>query len=552
MIRPSSRRLPRSLAIAAVLLLARAAPAQTFTNPLDGGADPFAFQWKGQYFYTRTTGASVAVSRAPLLQDIIRNKNDASVNFNVWKPSAGTDYSSEIWAPEIHRLNDKWYLYVAADDGVDANHRMYVLEGNSQDPQGTYTMKGTMTLPAFENRWGIDGTVLQQGGKNYFVWSGRTNSGSTDTTSTQGLYIAEMANPWTLTGTRTLISSPTYSWEKNGHWVNEGPEILKHGDDTFLTYSASGFYTDDYALGALKLKPNTDPLKAASWVKQPTPIFQKGNGVLGVGHASFVKSPDATEDWIVYHGKTTSGGARQLFIQEYTWPTNGTISIGTPLAANTQIAAPSGVPIVTYVANCSFDRIDLAGANSAVGIQGFKNTGTVGVVANGKGYTKIEGGDGPQSGYMTVATLPKIWQDLGPIHTGTWTFSAGVAVSDNQLFQVQNNAVTFTLTLASVGLNADGTANESDVVQLASRSFTSGELNASTFTYFDVAAIVASADRVGTLLRIGLATTSIASTSANGWNVKLSNFTVDYSAAVPEPMAMAALAGFALIARRRR
>lgn len=45
----------------------------------------------------------------------------------VWRP---TDPKSmhNLWAPEIHRINDKWYIYYAADDGNTDNHQIYVLE----------------------------------------------------------------------------------------------------------------------------------------------------------------------------------------------------------------------------------------------------------------------------------------------------------------------------------------------------------------------------------------------------------------------------------------
>ena len=212
-----------------------------------------------------------------------------------------TPYGNNIWAPEIHRLNDKWYLYVAADDGADANHRMFVLEGDSADPQGSYTLKGQISTPS--NRWAIDGTGIQYGGKNYFIWSGRTSGTSIDIGSSPSLYIAEMSNPWTLTGARTRISSPTFAWETHGHPVNEGPEILQHGSDVFLTYSASAFETPYYAIGALKLT-RTNPLLAGSWTRLAQPLFDQGNGVEGTGHASFVNTPDAAQDWIVYHART--------------------------------------------------------------------------------------------------------------------------------------------------------------------------------------------------------------------------------------------------------
>jgi hypothetical protein len=58
--------------------------AETFTNPIiGGGADPWAVQWKGQYFYTRTTGSDVRVSRSPWLQSLNSNSR------TVWNPPDG-------------------------------------------------------------------------------------------------------------------------------------------------------------------------------------------------------------------------------------------------------------------------------------------------------------------------------------------------------------------------------------------------------------------------------------------------------------------------------
>ena len=69
---------------ACLLLAFLAAPplrAQTFTNPIvGGGADPWAVQWKGQYFYTRTTGSDVRVSRSSWLQSLNSNSR------TVWNP----------------------------------------------------------------------------------------------------------------------------------------------------------------------------------------------------------------------------------------------------------------------------------------------------------------------------------------------------------------------------------------------------------------------------------------------------------------------------------
>ena len=67
-------------------------------------------------------------------------------------------------------LDGKWYIYYAADDGQNENHRMFVLESETDDPLGEYVDKGMMDT---SGRWAIDGTTLQkEDGSLYFIWSG--------------------------------------------------------------------------------------------------------------------------------------------------------------------------------------------------------------------------------------------------------------------------------------------------------------------------------------------------------------------------------------------
>lgn len=519
------------------------AEGETFTAPIAGGADPWVTQWQGQYFYTRTTGGDVRLSRAPHLPDIVSNTQV------LWNPPTDTAYGHNLWAPELHRVNDKWYMYVAADDGEDRNHRMYVLEGNSQDPMGTYTLKGQITPDRYE--WAIDGTVFEHGDKDYFIWSGRT---STAGGGSQSLYIAEMSNPWTLTGERVRISSPQYAWERHGHPVNEGPQILRNDEgDVFLTYSASGFYVPDYALGLIELTGN-DPLDAGSWNKHAQPVFQQGNGVTGTGHASFVKSPDGSEDWIVYHGRVEGDPARKLFMQPFDFGGDGLPDFGTPIAPGQPIAAPSGVPLVTYIPNGAFDRTDVtvnSDAGIATGIESFRTYGDVGVMSNnGRFFDRIEGGDGPQVAYLGNGN-GGMWQDIGLIHAGTYTFSAGFALSSDQLAQATADPETFRFFIESVGVRPDGSLNEGDKTILASLDLSSTELNRDAFTYFDVLAIIPEdGDRIGSMLRLWIG--RVDEKTATNWSVKIDNLSLSHSSAIPEPTsALSLLApGVALLLRR--
>ena len=307
-----------------------------FYNPImGGGADPWVIRKDGYYYYTHTVGNAIQIWKARSLSEIA-----AGETATVWTPSGEGPNASNIWAPELHWLNGKWYIYYAADDGRNENHRMFVLESATEDALGEYKDLGQMTDPA--NKWAIDGTVLQKAdGSMYFVWSGWEG----DENVSQYLYIAPMSNPYTISGERVEISRPELPWETIGvPAVNEGPQVLVSDKKMHIIYSASGSWTDDYALGMLSADLDADPLDAASWKKHPTPVFAKTDEVFGPGHCSFVQSPDGKEDWIVYHAAKASGSGwdRNVRMQPFHWNEDGTPDFGKPIATKTPLPLPGG------------------------------------------------------------------------------------------------------------------------------------------------------------------------------------------------------------------
>jgi GH43 family beta-xylosidase len=309
------------------------------SNPLGQGQDPFVIRWNHSYLHVRSSGNSVWIDQATELQNI-HSSTAESTTVRAWQAPAGTNYSHQIWAPEIFQLDGKWYIYVAASDGDNATHRMHVLERDSPNPMGAYTYKGMIT--AATNRWAIDGTVLEWGGKRYFVWSGWPEFENVR----QNLYIAEMSNPWTIIGDRVLLASPQSAWERHGLPINEGPQVLIHEGQLHIIYSGSGYWTQNYALGRLTYNGVGGILNPGSWTKASGPVFQKTAEIAGVGHASFTKSPDGSQDWIVYHAHPSPGGdpnARVIRIQPFTFNANGTPNFGSPIFSNT-VERPSGVP----------------------------------------------------------------------------------------------------------------------------------------------------------------------------------------------------------------
>jgi GH43 family beta-xylosidase len=346
------KRLRSSLACFYLLLLAcnalQAQQENTFTNPLfSSGADPWCIYKDGYYYYTHTTGHNITVWKTRSIATLKTAPKKV-----VFTPPPKGPYSKEIWAPEIHFLQGKWYIYFAADSGNNVDHRLWVLENPSRDPlQGKWTLKGKLTTP--EDKWSIDGSVFEHKGKLYLVWSGWEGNVNGE----QNIYIAAMSNPWTVTGQRVRLSKPQLDWEIHGDLnnpndvphvnVNEGPQILEHDDKLFLIYSASGCWTDFYALGMLSIPADGMLMDSASWTKHPQPVFKQSpeNGVYAPGHNSFFQSPDGTEYWILYHANDKPGQGcgrlRSPRAQPFTWNADGTPAFGTPVPRDVPLKIPS-------------------------------------------------------------------------------------------------------------------------------------------------------------------------------------------------------------------
>ncbi len=284
-------------------------------------ADPWMIYHEGFYYFCESRDhTTIHVRKSESIIDIGKD-----IGVKVWTPPPLGPNCKNVWAPELHFLNNKWFIYYAADDGINANHRMWVLESETADPQGNYLCRGMLDTGG----WAIDGTLLvRDDGSLYLIWSGWP--GKMD--GQQNIYIAPMQNPFTICGERVLIAEPEHQWERIEMPICEGPQILKRNGKVFIVYSASASWTVDYCLGMLV---NTDGklLNPCSWKKVAAPVFAKNERIWGVGHCSFVKSPCQTEDWILYHAKSERKSGwldRQVHAQRFRWNADGLPDFGTP------------------------------------------------------------------------------------------------------------------------------------------------------------------------------------------------------------------------------
>lgn len=264
-------------------------------------ADPCAYlHTDGYYYFTGSVPGyqTIELRRAKTLAGLA----DGEV-CTVWHAHTTGPQSTLIWAPEIHFIQGKWFIYFAASDSAtvrDAqhHHRMFVIECDAEDPMTTDWIEHGQIKTA-QDSFSLDATVFEHNGELYYLWAQLEPA----IHNNSNLYLSKMANPWTLTGKQTLLSVPEYAWETIGFAVNEGPAVLQRSQKVFITYSASA--TDEhYAMGMLWADADADLLNGYAWHKSKEPVFvsSEQHHLYGPGHNSFTKLPNG-KDVLVYHAR---------------------------------------------------------------------------------------------------------------------------------------------------------------------------------------------------------------------------------------------------------
>ena len=274
--------------------------------------EPWILQRADPYVYRHTDGTYYFTASVPAYDRIVLRKSSTldglkdAGETTVWVKHDTGIMSKHIWAPELHYLMGKWYIYYAGGDIADEwAIRPYVLECQGQDPvKDPWVEKGKMKRAegdvfSFE-AFSLDATVFCNKGKYYYVWAEKVSVGP----QISNLYIAEMENPCQLKTIQVLLTTPDYDWERVGFWVNEGPAVIKHQGKIYLTFSASETGAA-YCMGMLTADEDADLLDPRSWSKDRYPVLKTDaeKGIYGPGHNSFTTDEEGNPV-MVYHART--------------------------------------------------------------------------------------------------------------------------------------------------------------------------------------------------------------------------------------------------------
>lgn len=270
-----------------------------YNNPIaEQRADPWVHKTDaGEYFLIATAPEydRIMIRKANTINGLKEAKEK-----EVWHKHEKGVMGSHIWAPELHRIDGKWYIYFAAGESENIwNIRIWVLSNPSTNPmEGKWTEEGQ--LKTQKESFSLDATTFEHNGKRYLIWAQNVRGGSHGT----ALVLSEMKNPTTLTGPEVVITEPEFSWEREKYNVNEGPAVIKKNGKIFVTYSASAT-NHNYCTGLLWIDEKADILNWGNWQKSPSPVFYTNEELkrFGPGHNSFTTSEDGKSTIMIYHAR---------------------------------------------------------------------------------------------------------------------------------------------------------------------------------------------------------------------------------------------------------
>ncbi len=287
-----------------------------YANPfIEERADPYIVDGEnGYYYFTASYPAYGSVDKgydrivlrcSQTIEGLARAEEKT-----IWQAHSSGIMAKHIWAPEMHKIGGKWYIFFAAGASSDIwAIRPYVLRCEGDNPYlDPWTECGQMQASAGDTdsftSFSLDMTYFECSGKHYVIWAEIKGDSS--------LFMAEIdpSEPWKLTSYPILLTKPEYDWELVNHRVNEGPAVLKTEKKVYVYFSASGTGSE-YCVGRMEADINADLMDIKSWKKLDKPVLSTADlsGESGPGHNCFVKDTNG-DTLFVYHARPASHASK--------------------------------------------------------------------------------------------------------------------------------------------------------------------------------------------------------------------------------------------------
>lgn len=172
-----------------------------------------------------------------------------------------------FWAPEVYRINGKFYMYYSADE--------HICVATSGSPLGPFRQENIRPMLADEKC--IDNSLfIDDDGKAYLFFD-RFNDGL-------NIWVAELEENLLEVKRETMQKCihVSQAWEEVWPRVNEGAFVVKHGGVYYMTYSANSYESPYYGIGVATAASVKGP-----WTKyKGNPIYQNVGALTGIGHSA--------------------------------------------------------------------------------------------------------------------------------------------------------------------------------------------------------------------------------------------------------------------------
>ena len=255
--------------------------------------DPFVFEDNNQFFLYVTADEGVEAYQSDNI-------------FGKWTyKGVVTEFegASIFWAPSVIKIEETYYMYVSCVNNENFQF-MHVASANS--PLGPFKNEKCLY-----NHFSIDSHMVKTE-EGLFLWYAKNNI-NTDLIGTR-IFVDKFLDPYTPENNPKEVILPEFDEEKytpnctaERNWYTiEGPFWFKEGDWQYLMYSAGCYQDDTYHIGYAIAKTNEANLKKVDFVKVTnegsfSPLIIKNSFEEGTGHHSLIKHNGTY--YAIYHGR---------------------------------------------------------------------------------------------------------------------------------------------------------------------------------------------------------------------------------------------------------